>query len=413
MIDSTVSKEVKDKHEVSGAEPLSAPADKDHTMRLHERPPELTEAAPSASSWRAPPAQVFLSPPHLSGRELGLVMEAFTSNYIAPVGPMLERFEAAMSEITGFRHCAAVTSGTAALHLALRCLGVGPGDIVIAADLTFVGGVSPIVMLGAEPVFVDADPSTWTMDPDRLHDAITTLARQDELPKAVVPCDLYGQAADHDALQAVLQPFGIPLVSDSAEAMGASYQDRHAGKGSAMAVYSFNGNKIITTGGGGILATDDAAWIERARYLAQQARQPVAHYEHEELGYNYRMSNVLAAIGVGQLELLAERVARRRAVFAAYQRLLGDLPGIAFMPEANYGTANRWLTCITIDAAAFGADREAVRQALGSRVDRGTADLETDASAAGLQGHALLRRRRRRAALSRWPLPALGQRARR
>lgn len=291
-------------------------------------------------------------------------MEVFTSNYIAPVGPMLDRFEAAMSEITGFRHCAAVTSGTAALQLALRCLDVGPGDTVIAADLTFIGGISPIVMLGAEPVFIDAAASSWTMDPQLLAEAVTAMARRGRLPKAVIPCDLYGQAADHDALLAVLEPFGIPLVSDSAEAMGARYKGRHAGKGAAMAIYSFNGNKIITTGGGGILATDNAAWIERARYLAQQARQPVPHYEHLELGYNYRLSNVLAAIGVGQLELLARRVERRRDVFATYQRLLGDLPGVAFMPEASYGVANRWLTCITIDAETFGADREQVRRAL-------------------------------------------------
>jgi dTDP-4-amino-4,6-dideoxygalactose transaminase len=322
----------------------------------------LMEARPAPSR---PP--LHLSPPSLSGRELALVHEVFASNYVAPAGPMLGRFEAAMAEATGFRHCVAVTSGTAALHLALHCLGVGPGDVVLAADLTFVGGVSPIVMRGAEPVFIDADRATWTMDPDLLGEAVTALEREGRRPKAVIPCDLYGQSADLDALQAVLEPLAIPLVADSAEAMGARYKDRHAGKGAALAAYSFNGNKIITSGGGGMLAADDHGIIERARYLSQQARQPVAHYEHVELGYNYRMSNVLAAIGLGQLERLQERVDRRRAVFETYRQLLGDLPGITFMPEAAYGIANRWLTCIVIDPAAFGADRDTVRGALAER----------------------------------------------
>lgn len=313
----------------------------------------------------APPARrLHLSPPQISGAELALVHEAFASNYIAPAGPMLERFEAAMREVTGLPHCVAVTSGTAALHLAMRCLDVGPGDVVIAADLTFIGGVSPIVMEGAEPVFVDIDPATWTMDPGLLDEAVTTLMREGRRPKAVIPCDLYGQCADLDALRTVLDPHGIPIVADSAEAMGARYRGHHAGKGAAMAAYSFNGNKIITSGGGGVLAAENRHWIDRARYLSQQARQPVPHYEHVEIGHNYRMSNILAAIGLGQLELLPARVEQRRAIFQTYRDLLGDLPGISFMPEAHYGRANRWLTCVVVDPALFGADSDTIRHAL-------------------------------------------------
>jgi dTDP-4-amino-4,6-dideoxygalactose transaminase len=329
-------------------------------MRHFESLPQTALASPQ----RPAPSRLHLSPPEISGRELALVHEAFASNYVAPAGPMLERFEAAMAEVTGFQHCVAVSCGTAALHLALRCLDVGPGDVVIAADLTFIGGVSPIVMQGAEPVFIDIEPATWTIDPMLLHAAVVALDREGRRPKAVIPCDLYGQSADLDALRAVLEPFDIPLVADSAEAMGAGYKGRHAGKGAAMAAYSFNGNKIITSGGGGVLAADDRRWIDRARYLAQQARQPVPHYEHVELGYNYRMSNILAAIGLGQLELLPARVDKRRAIFRTYQSLLADVPGISFMPQAAYGRANCWLSCIVVDPARFGADSETIRLAL-------------------------------------------------
>lgn len=312
----------------------------------------------------APAGRVFLSPPHMSGDELALVHEVFATNYVAPAGPMLGRFEAAMAALTGFQHCLAVVSGTAALHLALRHLGVGPGDLVVAADLTFIGGVAPIAQLGAEPLFVDADPLTWTMDPGLLADALAGCAKEGRLPKAVVPCDLYGQACDLDALRAVTDAHGIPLIVDSAEALGATCRGRHAGKGALAALFSFNGNKIVTAGGGGMLASDDAALIEHARGLSQQARQPMPHYEHIELGYNYRLSNVLAAIGVGQLAVLDDRIRRRRAVFAGYQERLAGLAGISFMPEPDYGRANRWLTCIVIEPRAFGADRETVRLAL-------------------------------------------------
>ncbi len=308
--------------------------------------------------------RIFLSPPHMSGDELTLLHEVFATNYVAPAGPMIGRFETAMAALTGFHHCLALVSGTAALHLALRHLGVGPGDLVIAADLTFIGGVAPIAQLGAEPLFVDADPGTWSMDPCLLAEALASCARRGRLPKAVVPCDLYGQSCDLDALQAAADAYGIPLIIDSAEALGATYKGRHAGKGALAALFSFNGNKIVTCGGGGVLASDDAGLIEHARTLSQQARQPVPHYEHVELGYNYRLSNVLAAIAVGQLALLDDRIRRRRAVLAGYRQRLHGLSGITFMPEADYGRANGWLTCVLIEPGAFGADRETVRLAL-------------------------------------------------
>ncbi|HYD64537.1 DegT/DnrJ/EryC1/StrS family aminotransferase [Azospirillum sp.] len=308
--------------------------------------------------------RLFLSPPHMAGTELGLIEQAFASNYVAPAGPMLEAFERAFRELTGIPHALAVTSGTAALHLALRELGVGPGDAVWSATLTFIGGVAPITYLGAEPVFLDVAPATWTLDPNRLEAALKIADAGRRLPKAVITTDLYGQSADLDAIRALCAPFGIPVVADAAEALGATYRGRAAGHGAAAAVWSFNGNKIITTSGGGMLASHDAALIERARFLSQQARDPAPHYQHSTVGYNYRMSNIVAAIGVGQLGMLEERVRRRRAIFERYREALGDLPGLSFMPEAPYGRANRWLTVVQIDPGAFGADREAVRLAL-------------------------------------------------
>lgn len=309
-------------------------------------------------------ARLFLSPPHLSGEELTLVHEAFASNYIAPVGPMVDAFEAEFAAYTGIAHAVAVSSGTAAMHLALRLLGVGPGDEVMASTLTFIGSVTPATFQGAAPVFVDADRATWNMDPDLLAEELGACRRRGRLPKAVVPTDLYGQCCDLDRILAVCEPYGIPVVTDSAEAVGATYKGRHAGAGARASVFSFNGNKIITTSGGGMLCSDDRELIERARFLSQQARDPAPHYEHSTIGYNYRLSNVLAAIGRGQLRALDDRVRRKREIFAFYREALGELPGFAFLPEAPYGRCTRWLTVLTIDPAAFGADREAVRLAL-------------------------------------------------
>ncbi len=319
---------------------------------------------------RPPKGRLFLSPPHLCGSEEHCVAEAFASNYIAPLGPQVDAFEAAFSAVTGVPHCLAVTSGTAAMHLALHCLGVGPGDVVLASSLTFIGSVSPARFLGAEAVFVDCDRATWNMDPSLLREALTVLTSEGRRVKAVIPTDLYGQCADYQRLLDVCAPFGVPIVADAAEAMGARYGNgddaSHAGAypGLKASIFSFNGNKIITTSGGGMLASEDGELILRARKLSQQAREPGPHYEHKEIGYNYRLSNILAAIGLGQLSVLEARVAKRRLIFRWYQEALADLPGLFFMPEAAYGKSNRWLTVLQVDGKVFGATPEALRQAL-------------------------------------------------
>jgi dTDP-4-amino-4,6-dideoxygalactose transaminase len=309
-------------------------------------------------------SRLFLSPPHMGGKELELVQEAFASNYIAPAGPMLGRFEKTFAAFTGLPHVTAVSSGTAALHLALRLIGVDRGDKVFFSSLTFIGGVTPALYQGAEPVFIDSDASSWTMDTQLLAEALRDAARKGALPKAVVPTDIYGQSCDLDAILDLCKPYNIPVVTDCAESVGGRYKNRHCGGGALMAAFSFNGNKVMTTSGGGMLASRDSGLIERAHFLSHQARDDAPHYEHTTYGYNYRMSNIVAAIGCGQMEVLAERVKRRREIFAAYQNALSDLPGVDFMPEAPYATGNRWLTVLTIDPELFGATREDIRLAL-------------------------------------------------
>jgi dTDP-4-amino-4,6-dideoxygalactose transaminase len=300
----------------------------------------------------------------MGGSELDCVKAAFDSNYIAPLGPMVDDFENAFTERVGIGHALALNSGTAAMHLALHILDIGPGDEVFASTLTFIGSVSPIIFQGARPVFIDADPQTWNLDPELLETELRRCNKDGRLPKAVVPTDLYGQSVNLDRILEICEPYGVPVVADSAEALGATYRGRHAGTGAHATVFSFNGNKIITTSGGGMLASDDEAFIERARYLSQQARQPLPHYEHVELGNNYRMSNIVAAIGLGQLRCLTERVRRKREICNYYREMLGGLPGISFMPEADYGHSNRWLTVILVDPEEFGADREQIRLTL-------------------------------------------------
>ncbi len=312
----------------------------------------------------SPQTRLFLSPPHMSGQELKFIEEAFDSNYIAPLGPMVEAFEHEFSQLTGIKHCLALNSGTAAIHLALRCLGIGPDDLVLASTLTFIGGISPIKFLGAIPVFIDSDSATWNMDPNLLAEEIESLNKHGNLPKAVLVTDLYGQCVDYDRISEVCEPYGIPIITDSAEAAGATYKGIHSGNGAKAAIYSFNGNKIITTSGGGMLASDDKDLIDYARFLSQQARDPAPHYEHSQIGYNYRMSNILAAIGLGQLEVLEKRVEKKREIFNYYFEALSELPGIEFMPEALYGRSNRWLTVLLINSETFGVDRETVRLAL-------------------------------------------------
>jgi len=308
--------------------------------------------------------RVFLSSPHLSGLEQQYVADVFATNWVTPLGPHVDAFEREFAEAVGARHSVAVSSGTAALHLALKLAGVGPGHEVLTSTLTFVASVNPIVYLGATPVFIDSERSSWNMDPALLEEALEQRARAGRLPQAVVVVHLYGQSADLDPIAAACARHGVALVEDAAEALGASYKGRAPGTVGAIGIYSFNGNKIITTGGGGMLVTPDGALAAHARKLATQARDPAPHYEHSELGYNYRLSNVLAAIGRGQLRALEERVAARRRNFAFYSEALGDLPGVAFMPEARWGTHTRWLTTLTIDPTLLGVDREIVRQNL-------------------------------------------------
>jgi dTDP-4-amino-4,6-dideoxygalactose transaminase len=277
---------------------------------------------------------------------------------------MVDAFEREFAEYTGLPHCVALNSGTAAMHLALRHLGVGPGDTVFGATLTFIGSISPVTHLGAELVFIDSDAATWNMDPERLAAALAETARAGRLPKAVIPTDLYGQCADYDRLQSLCDRYAVPMLVDAAEALGARYQGVHAGNAGRAAIFSFNGNKIITTSGGGLLASNDRELVEHARKLSQQAREPAPHYEHAEIGYNYRMSNLLAAVGRGQLRVLDARVRRKREIFEYYRHALGDLPGLRFMPEAPYGTATRWLTVALVDAPVAGVTSEQIRLVL-------------------------------------------------
>ncbi|HKP93281.1 MAG TPA: aminotransferase class I/II-fold pyridoxal phosphate-dependent enzyme, partial [Chthoniobacterales bacterium] len=308
--------------------------------------------------------RIYLSPPHMGGTELELVREAFASNWIAPLGPHVDAFERELAEFVGMPHAAALSSGTAALHLALRILGIKPGDEVLCPTLTFSASANPVLYEGAQPVFIDCDAATWNMDPELLQNALESSAERGKLPRAVVVVDLYGQAADYDRLAPLCAQYGVPLIEDAAEALGATYREKQAGAFGRCGVFSFNGNKIITTSGGGMLVSDDKALIDQARFLATQARDKAPHYQHSAVGFNYRMSNVLAAIGRGQLRVLPDRIASRKRNLEFYQAELGKCPGIAFMPRASYGEPNNWLTCITIDAGEFGASREDVRLAL-------------------------------------------------
>lgn len=308
--------------------------------------------------------RIYLSPPHLGEEELELVKEAFASNWIAPLGPHVDAFEKEFARYLGVGHAAAVSSGTAAIHLALKLMGVNPGDTVLCSTLTFCASANPIVYQGAIPVFLDAEPDSWNLDPDLLAEELSRCAKLGRLPKAVIAVDLYGQAADYDRILAACARFDVPLIADAAESLGATYRGKKVGSFGKCAAFSFNGNKIITTSGGGMLVSDDAKFIERARFLATQARDPAPHYQHTAIGFNYRLSNILAAIGRGQLRVLPERVSARQRVNAYYRSALADLPGIDFMPTPEYGRPNCWLTCITVDPNRFGACRDELLHAL-------------------------------------------------
>jgi pyridoxal phosphate-dependent aminotransferase EpsN len=305
-------------------------------------------------------ARIYLSPPELTGKELGLLGEAVASGWIAPLGPHVDAFEAEACAKLGVPHALALSSGTAALHLALLALDVGAGDRVWTSTLTFAATANAIAYVGAVPVFIDSDRASWNLDPGLVIEGLDRAARTGSLPRALIGVDLYGQCADWAPITAACRRHGVAIIEDAAEALGATYGDRAAGALGDLAILSFNGNKIITTSGGGMLLGARKDWLDRARKLATQAREPVRHYEHQTVGYNYRLSNLLAAVGRAQLADLERRVGARRAIRQRYHAALGGLPGWSFLPEASFGTPTHWLTCATIDPAAFGATRDAV-----------------------------------------------------
>lgn len=310
-------------------------------------------------------SRIYLSPPDVNGNDRQLLLGALDSGWVAPIGPHLDRFEEETAQVCGRAHGVGLSSGTAALHLILRELGIGPGDEVLVSDFTFVATANAVVYCGATPVFVDADETTWQVSPELVQVAVEERRKTTGgYPKAAVVVDLYGQCADYDALIPVLDESGILLVEDAAEALGATYRGRSAGCFGRAAVLSFNGNKIITTSGGGMVVTDHEVLADRVRHLASQARESDVHYEHRELGFNYRLSNLLAAFGLGQLEDLKRRVERRRTINRRYREALSGVAGVSCMPEAAYGVPNCWLTCITIDGDIAGVDREQIRVAL-------------------------------------------------
>jgi dTDP-4-amino-4,6-dideoxygalactose transaminase len=308
--------------------------------------------------------RVYLSPPDTTGEERDLLLEAFDSNWLAPLGTHVDAFENELAARVGVPFGAAVSSGTAALHLALRLVGVGVQDEVIVPTLTFVATANAVRYLQAEPILLDSEPTNWTMDVDRLADVLRQRSVRGRLPAAIVSVDLLGGCPDYDALEELCGQYDIPLVEDAAESLGATFRGRPAGSFGACAAFSFNGNKIITTSGGGMLVSSTEALISRARFLASQARGPYPHYEHEELGYNYRLSNLLAAVGRGQLNGLDRRIARRREIQARYREAFDSIEGITAMPWGDGVQPNYWLTCVLIEPSIAGADRESIRLAL-------------------------------------------------
>lgn len=304
--------------------------------------------------------RIYLSPPHVGAAERAMLLDAFDSNWVAPLGPHVDAFETEMADRLGVRRAVALSSGTGALHLALLALGVGQGDSVLVPTFTFAATANAVAYVGAEPVFVDSDPSTWCLDPLLVEAELKRRQDVGDPVSAVVAVDLYGQCCDYDALSELCHRYGVPLLEDAAEALGSSYRGKAAGAFGAAGVLSFNGNKILTTSGGGMLVTNRDDIADTAKYLATQARDPVLHYEHRAIGYNYRLSNLLAAVGRAQLAQLSERVDARQRINAVYTEALRDVPGITMMPQATYGESNCWLTCVLLDPAEFGATPEQV-----------------------------------------------------
>lgn len=309
--------------------------------------------------------KIYLSSPHMGGQELKYINQAFDTNWISPVGPHITGFEKDLSDYTSGLHVAALSSGTAAIHLALIILGVKQDDEVICSSFTFAGSCNPIVYMKAKPVFVDSEEETWNMDPDLLRKAIEDRIDKGRKPKAIILVHLYGMPAKVTELMAVARGYDIPVIEDAAEALGASYQDRKLGTFGDIGIFSFNGNKIITTSGGGALLSANEKYVQKARFLSTQARDNAPHYEHSEIGYNYRMSNICAGIGRGQMEVLDKHVALRREIFSFYRSALGNLAGVSFVEEQPGTFSNRWLTTALIDPALTGGvTREDIRLAL-------------------------------------------------
>lgn len=305
--------------------------------------------------------RIYLSPPHVSDIERNMLLDAFDSNWIAPLGPHVDALEKEFADVCGTADSAALSSGTAALHLGLLLSDIEAEDEVWTSTLTFAATANAIRYVGAKPVFIDSDLKTWNMDPNLLEEALRSAAATGRLPKAIIVVDLYGQCADYEIITAMCDHYEIAIIEDAAEALGARYHEKPAGSFGKIGCFSFNGNKIITASGGGMLVSDDVDLCEKARWLGSQARDPAPHYEHSRVGYNYRMSNLLAAIARGQLSQLPDRVQKRRQNYQTYKALLSDLPGVSFMPEPEGFYSNNWLTCITIDPAVFGASTDDVR----------------------------------------------------
>ena len=307
--------------------------------------------------------KILLSSPNMGGEELKYIQEVFDTNWIAPLGPHVNRFETEMAAYTGINHAAALSSGTAAIHLALIILGIKAGDEVICQSFTFSASANPILYQQAVPIFIDSESDTWNMDPALLESAIKDRISKGKKPKAVIVVHLYGQPAKMDEIISICSRYEIPLIEDAAEALGSTYKDKKAGGFGQFGILSFNGNKIITTSGGGMLLSNNQQFIKKARFLATQARDDAAHYQHSHIGYNYRMSNVLAGIGLGQLKVLEQRIKQKRNIFNFYSTELSQKGGIYFQPELEETKSNRWLTALTIDPAFCKINRETLRLA--------------------------------------------------
>lgn len=307
--------------------------------------------------------KIYLSSPHMGEEELINVQEAFATNWISPAGPFIQQFEADLAHYCGTKGAAVVQSGTAAIHLALRLLGIQQDDLVLCQSFTFIGSSNPILYEKAIPVFIGSEHTTWNMCPVALEEAILDLKSKGKMPKAIIVVHLYGMPAKMKEIMGIAQQYNIPVIEDAAEALGATIDGKACGSFGDFGILSFNGNKIITTSGGGALLSNDTAALQKARFLATQAKDNAPHYEHSEMGYNYRMSNIAAAIGVGQLKVLNERVAARRANHLFYHQLLAHVEGISFLEEPATYYSNRWLSCILIDPILTGVHREEVRLA--------------------------------------------------